>query len=74
MIYIDLEKAFDKVVHFKLLHRLKSLSIGENVFVWIENFLTLIVAASEAVHLSKILSLVEFYKELSWALSFSSFT
>ena len=40
VIYIDLEKAFHKVVHSKLLHGLKRLGIGRNVPVWMENFLT----------------------------------
>ena len=38
-VYIDFAKAFDSVSHVKLLHRLKSYSIGDPLLQWIQNFL-----------------------------------
>ena len=40
MIYLDFEKAFDKVPHMRLLHKLKGYGIEGNVLKWIESFLT----------------------------------
>ena len=39
IIYLDFKKAFDKVSHFKLLGKLKAISIGGNVLNWIKNWL-----------------------------------
>ena len=40
VIYIDFAKAFDSVVHTKLISKLKSYGIGGNLLRWIENFLS----------------------------------
>jgi len=40
VIYTDFAKAFDKVKHKQLIHKLKSYSIAENVVQWITDFLT----------------------------------
>ena len=39
MIYLDFAKAFDKVDHNILLHKLKSLGITGNIGIWISSFL-----------------------------------
>lgn len=39
-IFIDFEKAFDKVPHKRLLSKLSHLNLNGNVFVWLSNFLT----------------------------------
>ena len=38
-IFLDFRKAFDKVPHHKLLHKLKIAGINSQVLVWIEHFL-----------------------------------
>jgi hypothetical protein len=38
-VYIDFHKAFDSVVHSKLLHKLKAYGIAGNLLQWITNFL-----------------------------------
>jgi len=38
-VYIDLAKAFDTVLHEKLLYRLKSYGIDGNLLSWLRNFL-----------------------------------
>ena len=40
VIYLDLQKAFDKVPHARLLSKLKSYGIGGKLLQWIENFLS----------------------------------
>ena len=40
MIYLDFQKAFDKVPHLLLLSKLKAYGIQGNVFNWIESFLS----------------------------------
>jgi len=40
VVYIDFNKAFDTVVHSKLLHKLKAYGITGNLLLWIENFLS----------------------------------
>jgi hypothetical protein len=39
-VYLDFAKAFDSVVHSKLLHKLVSFGISGNLMGWIESFLT----------------------------------
>ena len=39
VIYLDLQKAFDKVPHARLLSKLKSYGITGKLLQWIENFL-----------------------------------
>jgi len=38
-IYIDFEKAFDKVPHKRLISKLHSYNIGEEIIKWIVDFL-----------------------------------
>ena len=40
IVYIDYEKAFDKVSHSKLLYKLSRLGFGGNVLRWIKCFMT----------------------------------
>ena len=40
VIYLDLQKAFDKVPHTRLLSKLKSYGITGKLLQWIENFLS----------------------------------
>jgi Reverse transcriptase (RNA-dependent DNA polymerase) len=40
VVYIDFAKAFDSVVHTKLINKLMSYGIGGNLLRWIEDFLT----------------------------------
>ena len=40
VIYLDFQKAFDKVPHQRLLIKLKSHGIGVNIVTWIQNWLT----------------------------------
>ena len=40
MIYLDFSKAFDKVDHNILMHKLKSLGITGQLGIWVNNFLT----------------------------------
>ncbi len=40
VVYMDFMKAFDKVPHQRLLHKLKSYGIGENIISWMASFLT----------------------------------
>ena len=40
IIYIDYEKAFDKISHPKLIYRLKKLGIGGCAINWLESFIT----------------------------------
>ena len=40
VIYIDFQKAFDKVPHQRLLVKLKSHGMGVNIVTWIQNWLT----------------------------------
>ena len=39
IIYLDLAKAFDKVPHHRLIYKLEAHGIGENVLIWITNWL-----------------------------------
>lgn len=39
-IFLDFSKAFDKVPHALLLHKLRNLNIDNNILNWIESFLT----------------------------------
>ena len=40
MVYLDFSKAFDKVDHGILLHKLRSLGISGNIGIWLYHFLT----------------------------------
>ena len=40
LVLLDFSKAFDKVNHLKLLHKLSTFGITENILKWIEAFLT----------------------------------
>ena len=40
MIYLDFEKAFDKVDHNILLHKVKAIGIQGKLGIWIKNFLS----------------------------------
>ena len=40
MIYLDFQKAFDKVPHQKLLLKLKAHGIGNGIIDWIEQWVT----------------------------------
>ena len=40
VVYLDFQKAFDKVPHQRLLLKLKACGIGNNVINWIEEWLT----------------------------------
>ena len=40
MIYLDFQKAFDKVPHQRLILKLKSLGMGNSIINWIEQWLT----------------------------------
>ena len=40
MIYLDFQKAFDKVPHKRLMNKLKAYGIQGNVYTWIQNFLS----------------------------------
>jgi ribonucleases P/MRP protein subunit RPP40 len=39
VIHLDFQKAFDKVPHKRLMMKIKSLGIAENVYNWIEDWL-----------------------------------
>ena len=40
MVYLDITKAFDKVLKLRLLEKIRSMSIIGNILGWIENWLT----------------------------------
>ena len=40
IIYLDFQKAFDKVPHLRLLLKLKAHGIGDSIIDWIEQWLT----------------------------------
>ena len=40
MVYLDFLKAFDKVDHGILLHKLRAVGIMENIGIWLFHFLT----------------------------------
>jgi len=40
VIYLDFQKAFDKVPHKRLLHKLAAHDIGGELLLWIENWLS----------------------------------
>ena len=40
VIYLDFQKAFDKLPHQRLLIKLKSHGVGVNIVTWIQNWLT----------------------------------
>ena len=35
VIYLDMSKAFDRVSHVRLLHRLREFGFGENFLMWL---------------------------------------
>lgn len=59
-IFIDFEKAFDKVPHKRLLSKLSHLNLDEHVFAWLSNFLTnrqqFVYANNSSSSLSPVLS------------------
>ena len=50
MIYLDFQKAFDKVPHLPLLSKVKAYGILGSVFNWIENFYLICRKQRVAVH------------------------
>ena len=40
VVYLDLQKAFDKVLHKRLLHKIKVRGFTDNVIAWTEDWLT----------------------------------
>ena len=40
MVYLDFSKAFDKVYHGILLHKLRAVGITGNIGIWLFHFLT----------------------------------
>ncbi|MEJ1857810.1 reverse transcriptase domain-containing protein, partial [Escherichia coli] len=40
VIYLDFQKAFDKVPHERLLHKLHAAGLGDSVCAWISDWLT----------------------------------
>ena len=40
VVYLDFQKAFDKVPHQRLIHKLKAHGIGNDVINWMEKWLT----------------------------------
>ena len=40
IIYLDFQKAIDKVPYQRLLHKLKTYGIGDGIIDWIEQWLT----------------------------------
>ena len=40
IIYLDFQKAFDKVPHQRLILKLKSHGMGNSIIIWIEQWLT----------------------------------
>ncbi len=40
VLYLDMSKAFDKVSHAKLLHRLRQFGFGGNILRWFRLYLT----------------------------------
>ena len=39
VIYLDFQKAFDKVPHKRLLHKLKAMGIADEAYLWIKDWL-----------------------------------
>jgi sarcosine oxidase/L-pipecolate oxidase len=39
VICLDLSKAFDSVIHSKLLYKLKQYGLSDDLYVWIKNFI-----------------------------------
>ena len=40
VIYLGLQKAFDKVLHRRLIMKLAARGVGDNIIQWIENWLS----------------------------------
>ena len=53
VIYLDYAKAFDSVIHSKLLHKLYAYGIRDDLLKWFENFLS---SRTQAVTISGVLS------------------
>jgi len=39
IVYLDFQKAFDKVLHVKLLPKIRDIGLDSNIISWIENWL-----------------------------------
>ena len=53
VIYFDYAKAFDSVIHSKLLHKLYAYGIRDDLLKWFENFLS---SHTQAVTINGVLS------------------
>ncbi len=40
IIYLDFQKAFDKIPHYKFLHKIKEIGIGSKLHEWIKHWLS----------------------------------
>ena len=72
--YVILSKAFDKVSHVRLLHRLREFGFGGNLLMWFNSYLknrrqqtTVLGATSTALPCSDIRSTTRFH---SWPATF----
>ena len=75
IIYLDFQKAFDKVPHQRLLLQLEAHGIGDGFIDWIEKWLTdrrqQVVVDAEVSNWKSVLSGVGHHKDQYWDLYFS---